>query len=212
MDNINMEAIQMSVRDAVTRLKQGNIAALEILVEHYQKTAVEIAAYTTKDRAMAEDVVSECFLIVYDRIETFDSDRQFAPWFYRIVINQALKAIYKQSQSLSLEDLTNTNTWLENLPYPEVGNSPDPLEIETYKNEVRAALEELTPKQRGVIVLRYYSGLSETEIAEKLAIPRGTVKSRTFSATARLRKLISIQRLKKDDLAKPGGIRKREKS
>src|ERR1700738_4213423 len=78
---------------AISALKKGEINGLEVLVHLYQLRAIRAAYGIIGDRQAAEDVVADAFLAGYDRIAGFDAGRPFAPWFYRIVINGALKAI-----------------------------------------------------------------------------------------------------------------------
>ena len=183
-----------SEAEAIRELKQGKISSLKTLVDLHQQFAVYIAAMITRDRQMAEDVVSECFLTVYDRIDQFDENRPFRPWFYRIVVNAALKTVEANSRFTPFEDTRHGDfdekRWLDaaRIPGNYLAISPNKGEI---VQAVREAISELTPRQRAVIVLRYYLDMSEGEISERLGIPKGTVKSRAFSAIRRMRKFLN---------------------
>jgi RNA polymerase sigma-70 factor (ECF subfamily) len=89
---------------AISRLKQGDLNGLEALVSRYQAQAVHAAYIIVYDRLLAEDVVQTAFVKVAERIQQFDDERPFAPWFLRIVVNDALKLARKQKRNVSLEE------------------------------------------------------------------------------------------------------------
>src|SRR5574341_14829 len=187
--------LAMDEREAITRAKRHDPAGLEGLVQLHQQQAVRLATLITRDRQLAEDVVSECFLVAYERIHQFDEQRPFRPWFHRIVANAALKTVSRQDKMASLENLVNDDGTVENmLERLLVDPTPDPLEV-AEQTEVRAAVQaalaSLSPKQRAVLALRYYSDFSEAETAAALDIPRGTVKSRLAAGMERLRALLA---------------------
>ena len=176
----------MDERQTIARLKAGDIAALDLLVEQFYVQAVRAAILVTRDRALAEDVVQTAFLRAYERIAQFDAARPFAPWFLRMVVNDAVKAVTRRP-TLALDALDRPDA---EPPDP----APDPLrQLEQAETQaaVQAALEALPPEQRAAIVLRYYLGYSEPEIAAAQAVPPGTVKWRLHAARRRLRGLLA---------------------
>lgn len=178
----------MSEHDAIDRLKQGDIGGLETLVRRYQLRAVRAADLITRDRALAEDVVQEAFLRVYQHIDQFDSNRPFEPWFLRIVINNALKAVSKNDRWRPLENLHG-----DRVEYHLSNEALQPekwLVGEERREQVWEALGELPPEQRGVIVLKYFLGLSIDEIGGEMVSPSGTIKWRLHRARKRLRELL----------------------
>lgn len=178
---------------AIQKLKAGYISGLKSLVEIYQQSAVRAAASITRDQQTAEDVVSKCFLVVYERIQQFDSSRPFRPWFLKIVIHAALKAVGANARLMSLDAITAREAAIAGLDCENPwDHSPAiAMEHEAKLEELREALSRLTPKQRAILVLRYDLGLSEKEISARLAIPQGTVKSRTAAAVKRIRRLMA---------------------
>lgn len=80
----------MEEREAVARLKRGDIGGLEVLVARYQVQAVQAAYLIVGDYALAEDVAQAAFLRAYERIASFGSARSFGPWFMRLAINRAI--------------------------------------------------------------------------------------------------------------------------
>jgi RNA polymerase sigma-70 factor (ECF subfamily) len=171
-------------REAITRLREDDISGLEILVRLYQNEATRIAQLITRDRALAEDVVQSAFVRVYERIELFDVSRPFAPWFFRIVSNDAVRAAEQAARQISSDPIT-----LEQIE----DDSPSPDEILATLDQfasVTDALRYLTPAQRAVIVLRYYAGLTDREVALKLQSAPGTIRWRLHAARKRLRQLL----------------------
>jgi RNA polymerase sigma-70 factor (ECF subfamily) len=169
---------------AVNALKQGDIRGLEALVRLYQLRAVRAAYGITGDRHAAEDVVADAFLTVYDRISTFDAERPFAPWFYRIVVNGSLKVMRGNRR---MEPPSEDHAaWLTAQP----DSGPGPEAAAEY-NELRIllldAIYDLPPNQRAALILRYYLDMDEASMAETLGCPLGTVKWRLYAARQKLR-------------------------
>lgn len=180
----------MEEREAIARLKRGDIKGLEALVRRYQVQAVRVAALITRDRALAEDVVQAAFLRVYERIGQFDSGRPFAPWFLRSVAHDAVKAAARREREVPLEVEGDDEMPLAGLLADPAPGPVEMAEAAETRQAIRDALGRLPPAQRAAIVLRYYLDLSEAELAEELACPPGTVKWRLHTARQRLRALL----------------------
>ena len=181
----------MKEQEAIARLKRGDVGGLEALVRRYQVQAVRTAYLITRDRALAEDTVQAAFLRAYERIDQFDAGRPFGPWFLRSVANDAVKAATRRERQVSLE----TSAGGEKASLADLLADPNPgpdeaAEAADLRQKVWDALGSLPPAQRAAIVLRYYAGLSEAEMAEQLACPPGTVKWRLHAARKRLRRLL----------------------
>jgi RNA polymerase sigma-70 factor (ECF subfamily) len=175
----------MEEQEAVARLKRGDIGGLEALVRRYQVQAVRTAYLITRDRALAEDIVQAVFLRAYERIGQFDTGRSFGPWFLRSVANDAVKSVTRGKPQISLDTSSLADLLADSNPGPaEVAEAADLRQI------VWNALGKLPPAQRAAIVLRYYLGLSEAEMAEQLACPPGTIKWRLHAARKRLQRLL----------------------
>lgn len=175
----------MEESEAISRLKRGDISGLECLVMLYQAQALRLAYLTTRDYALAEDVVQTSFLRVYERIEQFDSTRPFGPWFLRSVINSAVTAVRGRAV-LSLEAQADAGIELPSLS----PGLPEMLESAETRDEVISALDKLPPKERGAIVMRYYLEWNDVEVSHKLSVPPGTVRRRLHDAHERLRRLL----------------------
>jgi RNA polymerase sigma-70 factor (ECF subfamily) len=174
----------MRESEAVARLKRGDIGGLEELVSLYGVRAVRAAYLVCHDRPLAEEIAQAAFLRVYERIEQYDTSRPFAPWFLRSVVNDARKAAVLRERDVPLEGVREWEEAVSDTNLEELALASETSEA------IEETLRRLTPWQRSAIVLRYYLDLSESEMAERLAVPPGTVKSRLSSARHRLRQLL----------------------
>ncbi|HEC34657.1 MAG TPA: RNA polymerase sigma factor [Chloroflexi bacterium] len=181
----------MEEREAIARMKRGDISGLEALVRRYQVQAVRAAYLIVRDRETAEDIVQSAFLRAYQRIGQFDAERPFGPWFLRSVVNDAIKAAARRQRQVPLEAGSGREeaSLVDLLADPNPGPA-DLVEAAETRQAVLAALDRLPPAQRAAIVLRYYLGLSEAKMADELACPPGTVKWRLHAARKRLRALL----------------------
>ena len=120
---------------------------------------------------------------LFTAMRRFDPDRPFAPWLYRIVVNISLKEVRRcDHRGLPLEEAADL---------PSIDPLPDLIAEEAEARRfIWAAVRTLTPKQRAAVVLRYYHGFSEAEMAVSLGCRRGTVKSRLHSALRQLEVLL----------------------
>lgn len=174
---------------AIQRLKQGDIRGLESLVLHHQAKAVRAAFLITHDETLAEDVVQETFVRLYQRIHQFDPSRPLEPYLLRSVINAALNAV-QQDRHFSLEGDPEE---LEGL-LSQAASVESDVEYNQLKQKIVAALASLEPHQRAAVVQRYYLEMSEKEMAAALQSPPGTVKWLLHSARTRLRDLLRSER------------------
>lgn len=178
----------MDEKQAIQRLKDGDIGGLEFLVQRHQVKAVRTAYLITHDLALAEDVVQESFINVFRAVGGFDAARPFAPWFMRSVVHAAEKAAQKTAKKFHVGSEADERV-LEDL----LGNG-ETVEAQAasaeLEREVWSALQELSPRQRAVIVQRYFLDMSEKEMAEGLQAPPGTVKWLLHAARRNLKALL----------------------
>lgn len=181
----------MEDRIAVSRLKQGDLNGLEPLVNRYQAQAVQAAYLIVYDRALAEDVAQAAFVKAAERIQQFDEERPFAPWFFRIVVNDALKMARRQRRSVSLEEQLDEPTaqLAERLADPN--QQPDELvEQKETRRIILRAIQSLPPDQRAVVVMRYFLDMSEASMSARMGRPLSTIKWWLRDARKRLRSLM----------------------
>lgn len=167
----------MDDQQAIANLKQGSLIGLEVLVKRYQQKALQTALMVVKDKSIAEDVVQLSFIKAYENIRRFRDGYPFSPWFFRIVINQAINTAKRESKLVSLdeepdEDHKAVNHWIiDPQPSPE-----EILEQAQSVNELRTALYQLKPEHRAALVMRYYLGYDDKTSAAETQQPLSTIK------------------------------------
>lgn len=180
----------MTEYEAIDALLAGDINGLEVLVRLYQTTAIRAAFLITHNESVAQDVVQNAFVRVIDRIDQYDRQRPFAPWFMRIVVNDAIKVVQRGLRWVPFEQegvdfQGKLQSWQ---PSPE-----ETIATRQLQEAVWDALGQLTPKQRAAVVMRYYLDMGETEMAAQMDIAPGTVKWRLYAARERLRQLLGLE-------------------
>lgn len=178
----------MNEQEAILQLKQGNIAALEFLVSRYQVKAVRTAYLITRDSGLAEDVVQDCFVHVFRSIRGFDGTRPFEPWFMRSVVNASVKIMQRSARQIEIGDDADESIFAELVSRVEsVEEQVESIEVQ---NEIWNAMQKLSPRQRAVVVQRYFLEMSEKEMADESDSAIGTVKWTLNVARERLRGLL----------------------
>lgn len=170
----------------VRRLKRGDLGGLEILMQRYQVKAARTAFLITHDESVAQDVVQETFIRICQRIQQFDESRPFEPYLIRSVVHAALNAVRGSGKFTLLEDESGE---VENL-LDRAASVESQVESTQLQYEILNALSKLSPRQRAVIVQRYYLEMSEQEMALALDAAPGTVKWLLNAARERLRHLL----------------------
>jgi RNA polymerase sigma-70 factor, ECF subfamily len=159
----------------IQKCRQGDIQPFRHLVHRYQSRALVHARILTGNDADAADAAQDAFLDAFQNLHRFDESREFYPWFYVLLRNRCfkLKARTKvRAGPREFVDIAAQSTSEELL-------------------DLKAALNQLSPEDREILVLKHQDGWTYDELAERLSIPRGTVMSRLFHARQRLLSLMS---------------------
>lgn len=177
----------MDEQHAIALLKQGDLTGLEFLVQQHQAKAVQTAYLIIGDIALAEDTAHTAFLRIVQRIDQFDAQRPFQPWFLRLVVNDAIKTAKRQKRAVSLDGSSEAiiNWLMDKTPRPE-----ELAEAGDLRQVVWSALQQLAPEQRAVIVQRHFLEMSEAEMVEKLQRPASTIKWWLHTARKSLKALL----------------------
>ena len=181
----------MEERQAIARLLKHDLSGLETLVESYQAQAVQAACLIVQDRALAEEIVQNAFIVVAEKIHQYDPERPFRPWFLRCVVNASIKAAKRQKRQVFLnekrpdQDASLADILADTGPLPE-----EWLEQEENRASMQQAIDQLSADQRAVIVMRYFLEVSESEMAGELQRPKSTIKYWLRTARKRLRQLL----------------------
>jgi RNA polymerase sigma-70 factor (ECF subfamily) len=149
----------------------GDASAFGAVVTRYQKVLYSVAVRMLGNAEDARDVTQNAFVKAYQGLATFDSRYRFFSWIYRILVNECLNVIRSRRPQ---EPLTARLTAPDS-PFEAAAANERRLQVE-------AALQQLSPEYRAVIVLRHFAGQSYKEIADVLSIPEKTVRSRLYSA------------------------------
>ncbi|MCC6300719.1 MAG: RNA polymerase sigma factor [Anaerolineales bacterium] len=179
----------MDEKQAIQRLKSGDIGGLEFIVARHQVKALRAAYLITRDLALAEDVVQDCFIRAFHAIRGFDSARPFEPWFMRSVVNAAVKIMQKSARQIEVGDEADESVLVELAARVESVESQ--VESGEVQDQIWEAMRKLSPRQRAVIVQRYFLEMSEKEMAEESGAAVGTVKWLLNAARERLRGLLA---------------------
>jgi RNA polymerase sigma-70 factor (ECF subfamily) len=191
----------------VREVAAGSQDALASLYDRHADAVYASACRLTSDRQVAEEVVQETFLALWNRAELYDpAAGSLAAWLHTIARNRTvdrLRAAGRRPNLVPLsgtlgEDETDTAA-LERivadgtvLGGADLGLSPEAAaESSAVRETIRAALIEMPEHERTVIVMAYRDELSQSEIAERLGWPLGTVKTRTRRALLRLREVMA---------------------
>ena len=163
--------------ELIVRAGDGDRGAFEVLYRRYARPVFGLALRRLGDRGRAEDAVQETFASVWRAARSYKPERgPGGPWLYAVARN----AIIDRSRART-EPAVEAPDQQSHEPGP-----PDYVEASWTAWRVHRALEELSVNERSVIELAYWGGLSQSEVAEYLGIPLGTVKTRTRAALARL--------------------------
>jgi RNA polymerase sigma-70 factor, ECF subfamily len=172
--------------ELIQRAAGGDRSAFEDLYRRYARPVFGLALRRLGDRGRAEDAVQETFTSIWRSAGSYKPDRgPGAPWVYAVARN----AIVDRARSR-----TEIPAEIPDEPAREDGPS-ERAEQSWVQWRVHAALEELPEREREVLTLAYWSGLSQSEVAEFLGIPLGTVKTRTRSALAHLSDILGDEGL-----------------
>ena len=163
--------------DLIRRVAGRDANAFELLYRRYARPVFGLALRRLGDRMKAEDAVQETFAAIWRSARTYKPERGAgAPWLYAVARN----AIVDRSRNRSEPPGEGPE-----LPADEPGPS-ERAEASYTAWRVHRALESLPGNEREVIELAYYGGLSQSEVADFLGVPLGTVKTRTRSGLSRL--------------------------
>jgi RNA polymerase sigma-70 factor (ECF subfamily) len=174
--------------DLVRRLQHRDPRALGELYDRYGRLAFSLILRIVRDVGIAEDLVQETFLRVWNRVGGFDADKgAIGPWLLAVARNRAIdylrSASGRERNSLELEESEHPSLYRD-------------MESQIFQSDrarrVRAALQKLSPQYRQVIELAYFEGLSQTEMAERMGQPLGTVKTWVRTALKILRDELGV--------------------
>ena len=143
---------------AVKRVLNGQPAAFEVLVGRYQHIMFNVALRMLGDYEDARDAAQNTFVKAYEKLGTYDPERRFFSWMYRILMNECLNLRRRPAT----EPLVDTET-------PSNSSGVEAVEAAERKRDVRQAILSLSPAYREVIVLRHFASLSYEQMSEAIS-------------------------------------------
>ena len=159
--------------------------ALAELYDRFGRVAYGLALRILRDEALAQDAVQEAFLAIWRSADRFLAERAKASTWI-------LTLVHRRSVDLVRREDRRRGEPLESAGEPA---APETVEDEAAlgfeRRVVQEALSRLQPEQREALELGYYGGLTQSELAERLGLPLGTIKSRMFTGLSRLRELLA---------------------
>ncbi len=168
----------------LARVARGDEDALGAVYDRFGRVAYGLALRVLRDDRLAEDAVQDAFVTVWRQAASFRPERGKAQtWVLTLVHRRAVDLVRR-------EELRRTDVLEPDTDVPGDSSAADDAELRDRRLAVQRALDELPPDQREPIQLAYYAGLSQTELAERLGQPLGTIKSRMFTGLKRLRVLL----------------------
>lgn len=179
-------------RELIKRIALKDPIALSLLYDHYNRLLFGLLLSILKKREEAEDILQEVFTNIWEKAGQFDTERGTVyTWIVSLTRNKGIdrlrSKVYKEQkkQSISLDD--------EDVFHPLYSNEHTPEEqtiLRERADKLYEALQKLTEKQRFVIQVAYFEGLSQSEISEKMKLPLGTVKTRMRDGMIKLREIL----------------------
>jgi RNA polymerase sigma-70 factor (ECF subfamily) len=182
--DVNRELAHLSDEAVVALMARSHDVALAELYDRFGRVAWGLALRVLRDETLAEDAVQEAFLAAWRTASRFVPERGSARnWLLTLVHRRAVDLVRREERRRA-EPLEAAGD-----PAGDMGADDDAL-LRLERERVQGALAQLPDQQREAIELAYYGGFSQSELAERLGQPLGTIKSRMFSGLARLHELL----------------------
>ena len=172
-----------SDEELLAAIARGDERALGELYDRFGGVAYRLAVRVLRDPALAQDAVQDAFLAAWRTAVAFDPERgKASTWLLTLVHRRAVDVVRREDRRRAEP--------LDDAPVAAGDAVDESAEVREERRRVQAALAELPPDQREALELAYYGGLSQSQLAERLGVPLGTVKSRMFTGLSRLRDLL----------------------
>ena len=170
-------------RALVLRLQRRDPQALAELYDRYGKMAYSLVLRVVRDNAIAEDLVQETFLRVWNRVHSVDSDKgSIGPWLLAIARNRAIDYLRssagRERKAVELDEIEHASLYHQ---------MEAEILVSDQARRVKVAMNKLEPNYRTVMELAYFEGLSQSEMAIKMGQPLGTIKTWVRTALQSLR-------------------------
>lgn len=166
----------------------GDSKAFELLLRRYQKLVYNLLFQMVRSHEVAADLTQDSFLKAYKSLRTFRRGANFKPWILKIATNSCLNYVRDNKQISSLDAMLEEEPGMEPVSAIDVERE---VELKISQQELFAALEQLSSRQRNIFALRYHNDLSYDDIATIAGESVPTVKSMLFRVRDKLRRLLA---------------------
>ncbi len=183
--------MERSDHELVRACRRGDKEAFQELVERYQRKVVSVALGMVHNREDAVEIAQETFVKAFENLDRFKGESSFYTWLYRIVVNRAIDFQRRERRhpTVALEEHAGAGEGYEDILKEERPTDPyQKVQAHEIGDRVSAAINELTPDHKAVILLREVEGLSYDEISRVMQCSKGTVMSRLHYARKKLQK------------------------
>lgn len=193
-------------RETLLELKAGNLVAFEKILYAYENQILNYIYRFVSRREDAEDLAQETFLRFYINIQKIDPDDNFKGWLYKIATNIVFDWLRKEKRTRKkFLPVGIDNEKLLEAPAIEEYRA-DTIEEVQNNDEVKRALRQIHPMHQSILVLFYWDGFSQPEIARLWNIPLGTVKTRIRQAKREVKKVLLESNNGGDGIKKEYGL------
>lgn len=174
----------LSDQALIALVGRGDDEAFGALYDRFCRIAYGLAVRILRDRALAEDAVQDAFLAIWRSAPSFKAERSKAStWILTLVHRRAVDLVRREERRRADP--------IDDLEHPAGGATDSEAALRSQRRLVQEALRRLPDEQREALELAYYGGFTQSELAERLGQPLGTIKSRMFTGLARLRDLLA---------------------
>jgi RNA polymerase sigma-70 factor (ECF subfamily) len=174
----------LSDEAVVALIARSDEVALAELYDRYGRAAFGLALRVLRDESLAEDAVQEAFLGIWRGADRFLPERAKASTWIMTLVHRRAVDLVRREERRRAEPLPDVETTAGG------PSAADTAWLRLERERVQAALRQLPDQQREAIELAYYGGFTQSQLAERLGEPLGTIKSRMFAGLARLRELL----------------------
>jgi RNA polymerase sigma-70 factor, ECF subfamily len=172
-----------SDEEVLTAIAGGDDQGLAELYDRYGRVAYGLAYRVLRDQVLAEDAVQDAFLAIWRSADGYRRERaKPSTWILTLVHRRAVDLVRREDRRRAER--------LDETPEATGASVPEEADLREKRTAVQAALRELPQDQRQALELAYYGGFTQSELAERLGVPLGTIKSRMFAGLTRLRELV----------------------
>ncbi len=189
--------VEISDEILMQQCQKGNQESLETLYQRYYRPILLFILRIVQNRDMAEDLVQETFIRVFNKRDTWQPNSKFSSWLYRIARNLCIdekrrywnRLVHMDSQYSNYNSEYGQSSFLDSVEDGN-GDARDNFAAKCDEETIKSAINQLSPEQREVIILNKYQGMSYIEISEILGATPESIKQRAYRAHLKLRQIL----------------------